>query len=364
MKYNYINTEKSICFPNIYDDDIDWFKKQVDPLNNAERNKVNDIYNKIINTTKTKIHIQLLRELLDFLIKTKKVSKVTKNVINESIRLITEEEKLMLCSLKNPKFTIKNYDIFMNFLKNGIHGFNINTELFNELHKNLNNKINKLKVMVKPKMEIYERGYLLERTLRLEKDTLDIINKILIDKDILNIAKKYYNCNFTLNGAILHRSTDEDEHCIQTLNDLIKDNPPIHKNCHIDPKLNVKCMIYLTDVGLNDGPFYYVQGSHLYKKDHIVKRNIAKSINVYNINNTPSKRMEFLCLPKDFQNSSNFGNYILNNSKNGLFLKKNLKPLTSDMGNLFLFDPDGIHMGGNTNGGERIAIQVILKPQI
>ena len=34
------------------------------------------------------------------------------------------------------------------------------------------------------------------------------------------------------------------------------------------------------------------------------------------------------------------------------------------MGNLFIFDPDGIHMGGNTNGGERMAIQVILKPQI
>ena len=31
---------------------------------------------------------------------------------------------------------------------------------------------------------------------------------------------KYYNCEFKLTSARLHRSTDEDEHCIQTLNDL------------------------------------------------------------------------------------------------------------------------------------------------
>jgi hypothetical protein len=364
MKYNYINIDKNICFPNIYDDDIEWFKKQPDPLNSVERQEVENIYNKIINTDNVKEHLKLLKSLLKYLSQTNKITKITHNVLNETINLVIEENKLKKISLKKSKFQVKDKNIFMNFLQNGIYGFNINNDLFIELTNNLNNKINKLKTMEKPKIEIYERGYLLERTLRLEKDSLDIINKILIDKDILNIAKKYYNCDFMLNGAILHRSTDEDEHCVQTLNDLVKENPPRHKNCHIDPKLNVKCMIYLTNVGLNDGPFYYVQGSHLYKKDHIIKRNIAKSINVYNINNTPSKRMEFLCLPKDFQNSSNFGNYILNNSKNGLFLKENLKPLTSEFGNLILFDPDGIHMGGNTNGGERIAIQVILKPQI
>ena len=252
----------------------------------------------------------------------------------------------------------------INFLKDGIYGFNIKQTLFNQLLLNLDSKIKELKEMEKPKMEIYERGYLLERTMRLKEDSLNIIHQILTDNDIFNISKKYYNCSFTLDGAVLHRSTDEDEHNIQTLNDLVKNNPPRHKNCHIDPKLNVKCMIYLTNVGINDGPFHYVKGSHLYKKDNIVLRNIAKANNVYNINNNPEKRKEFLCLPKKFQNSSNFGNYILNNSKNGLFLKDNLKPLTSEYGNLILFDPDGIHMGSGTNGGERIAIQVILKPQV
>ena len=364
MKYNFTNSKIGICFPNIYDDDISWFRNQPDPLTKNERNEVEKIYQDIINSNKLNKNIKSLHCLLNFLIKTDKISKVTKNVINDSIKLLKYETKLRILSKKKNNFEVKNNEIFDNFLKNGIYGFHIDNNLLKKLKLNLKSKINKLKVMEKPKMEIYERGYLLERTLGLGKDSLDIINEILIDKDIFNISRKYYNCNFILDSAILHRSTDEDEHCIQTLNDLIKNNPPRHKNCHIDPKLNIKCMIYLSDVGIDDGPFHYVKGSHLFKKNNIVKRNIAKSINVYNINNTPDKRIEFLCLPKDFQNSSNFGNYILNDSKNGLFLKDNLKPLTSDVGNLFIFDPDGIHMGGNTNGGERMAIQVILKPQI
>jgi hypothetical protein len=364
MKYKYINKDIGICFPNIYKDDIDWFRKQNDPLDLNERKHVENIYNCIINENNIDKQIILVKNLLEYLINTKKVTKVTKNVLNDTCKLLICEKKLINCSNKVNKNNSKDINIFNTFLKNGIYGFQIKQNLYDELLLNVDSKIKYLKVLKKPKMEIYERGYLLERTLKLEEDTLKIIHKILVDNDIFNIAKKYYNCKFSLDGAILHRSTDEDEHCIQTLNDLIKNNPPRHKNCHIDPKLNIKCMIYLSKVGHNDGAFHYVAGSHLYKKDNIVLRNIAKANNVYNINNNSNKRRDFLCLPKKFQNSSNFGNYILNDSKNGIYLKKKLLPLTSDFGNLILFDPDGIHMGGNTNGGERIAIQVILKPLI
>lgn len=364
MKYNYIDKNKGICFPKIYDDDICWFKNQKDPLTVKERNHVEKIYNSIITSNNIDENIIQLKQLLQYLLETNKVTKITKNVLNESIRLIVVEKKLKNFPTIKKNSLVKNEDIYGDFLKNGIYGFNIDKNLFNELKKNLESSILLLKKMPKPKMEIYERGYLLERTLMLKDESLKIINNILIDKDIFNIANRYYNCNFILKSATLHRSTDEDEHNIQTLNDLVKDKPPRHKNCHIDPELNVKCMIYLSNVEMKDGPFHYVKGSNLYHKDNIVLKNIAKANNVYNINNNFDKRREFLCLPKNFQNSSNFGNYILNDSKNGLFLKDNLKPFTSDMGNLFLFDPEGIHMGGNTNGGERIAIQVILKPQL
>ena len=219
--------------------------------------------------------------------------------------------------------------------------------------------------MKKQKMEIYERGYLMERTKKVNKIGLKIIHEIVKDLDLYSIMNKYYNCSFRLTSGILHRSTDEDEHCIQTLNDLVKDNPPRHKNLHIDPKLNIKCIIYLKEVNSNDGPFSYIKRSHLFSKTPMVEKNFAKAINVFNINNTPQKRFEFLSLPKDLQKSSNFGNYILNESKNGKYIKENLTPILSTSGNLILFEPDGIHLGGNCyNKGERIAIQVIFRPEI
>ena len=134
---------------------------------------------------------------------------------------------------------------------------------------------------------------------------------------------------------------------------------------HIDPKLDMKCIIYLKEVTNIDGPFSYIKGSHLFGKTSIIEKNFAKSVNVYNINNVKEKRFEFMSLPKDLQKSVNFWNYILNDSFNGKYIKNNLTPLTSDLGNIILFDPEGIHLGGNCyNGGERIAIQVILKPII
>ena len=214
-------------------------------------------------------------------------------------------------------------------------------------------------------MEVFERGYVMERTKVVNKKGLNIIDLIMKDLDIYSYIEKYYNCKFKLKSSRLHRSTDEDEHNIQTLNDLIKDNPPNHKNLHIDPKLDMKCIIYLKEVTNIDGPFSYIKGSHLFGKTSIIEKNFAKAVNVYNINNTKEKRFEFLSLPKDLQKSANFGNYILNDSFNGKYIKNNLTPLTSDLGNIILFDPEGIHLGGNCyNGGERIAIQVILKPSI
>ena len=168
-----------------------------------------------------------------------------------------------------------------------------------------------------------------------------------------------------MTSARLHRSTDEDQHSIQTLNDLIKNNPPRHKNLHIDPKLDMKCIIYLNEVYKDNGPFSYIKGSQLFSKTNIIEKNFAKAINVYNINNNKDKRLEFLSLPKDLQKSANFGNYILNESKNGKYIKSNLTPILSGSGNLIFFDPEGIHLGGNCyNNKERLAIQVIFKPLI
>ena len=365
MKYKFINTDLDICWPKIYDDDIDWFKNQDDLLSKNDRDEIEKIWNSIKNLKDEKVIFSNLNIIYNILNKYNHITKTTKNCFENCIQLYISEKKLIELSFKpnNYKIHEKNLGNFNSFLKNGILILNANEILYNKLLLHLDSDIEELKNKEKDKMEVFERGYLIERTKAVDKKGLEIIDLIMKDLDIYSYIKKYYNCEFKLTSGRLHRSTDKDEHNIQTLNDLIKDNPPNHKNLHIDPQLNIKCIIYLKDVTNIDGPFSYIKGSHLFGKTSRIVKNFAKAVNVYNINNTKEKRFEFISLPKDLQKSANFGNYILNNSINGKYIKNNLTALTSDMGNIILFDPEGIHLGGNCyNCGERIAIQVIFKP--
>ena len=117
MKYKFIKNDIGLCFPNIYEDDIDWFKKQKDPLDSNQRKMVESIYNKIINNDNIDKQIILTKELLNYLIKTKKVTKVTKNVLNETCKLLTNEKKLMNCSNKKNNTNTKDVNIFNKFFK-------------------------------------------------------------------------------------------------------------------------------------------------------------------------------------------------------------------------------------------------------
>ena len=49
----------------------------------------------------------------------------------------------------------------------------------------------------------------------------------------------------------------------------------------------------------------------------------------------------------------------------GPALESEIKLTAAEYGDLFLFDPDGIHRGGICEaGGERLALQVILRPTL
>ena len=364
MKYRLLDNNLEVCWPNIYDDDIDWFRNQKDILNEKDRLDVEKLWSKIKYSENRNDIFNTINDIFDILKKYKHITVVTFNCIKYFMKLYDIELKLRERSNKQTIYNIekehlKNFNVF---LKDGVLPLKVREDLYEKLYDNLKNKVEKLKNLPREEVRVLERGYTIERATGVDKEGLNIIDMIAKDLQIYSYIRTYYNCEFKLTGARLHCSTDEDQHCVQTLNDLVKDNPPRHKNLHIDPELNIKCIIYLKDVSQKDGPFSYIKGSHLFGKTSMLEKNFAKAINVYNINNTPEKRLEFLSLPKDLHKSANFGNYILNDSKNGKFIKNNLTPITSDLGNFILFDPDGIHLGGNCyEGGNRIAIQAIFK---
>jgi len=378
MKY-ILSKEKNSRMPLWPDlNEVEWFRNHEDPLSDSERNEVEKIWQEIKNSSDIDRISKGLLGIRDIIEKamdsypgmeaTKKSSstnfngRVTSNVIMNAISNIKQELSMRNLPEKNIVIRKENNNVFKSFLQYGVVQFNINPKLFKRLKSHLKTTIRELVDSKRDKMIVYNRGYIMERTRNIDATGMGIIKEILDDLGIQEMAEKYYNCKWSPSTARLHVSKSDDQHCLQTLNDLIKDNPPKHKNLHIDPKLDMKCIIYLNNVGVDDGPFSYIRGSHLWNSDNIIKRNIAKANNVYNINNTPEKRKQFLCLPREAQVSSNFGNYIPDTSEKAEFIKDNLNPLLSENGNLVFFDPEGIHLGGNTkNNGMRVAIQVVMK---
>ena len=106
--------------------------------------------------------------------------------------MLNNEFKLIKKSNEKNNFTTKDEKKFNEFLKNGILTFNIDNNLYKKLLNHLNDDILELKNMKKQKMEIYERGYLMERIKNVNKIGLKIIHEIAKDLDLYSIMNKYY----------------------------------------------------------------------------------------------------------------------------------------------------------------------------
>jgi hypothetical protein len=67
-------------------------------------------------------------------------------------------------------------------------------------------------------------------------------------------------------------------------------------------------------------------------------------------------------LPKQLRVTYNFGRLVLDNSALEKNLFDNLDIITSNKGNVIVFDPGGgIHYGGTVKKGRRIVLQVLMK---
>ena len=132
---------------------------------------------------------------------------------------------------------------------------------------------------------------------------------------------------------------------------------------HIDPKYSyIKAMIYLNPVKRGNGPFAYIPESHRWKFDD-VEMLFCKSNQLSNTLSTVEERASNAQLPLWARKNSYFSRQFKNNSGMSDHLYKKLKHFTSDESNFILFEPNfGWHRGTHVDTGERIALQVIMKP--
>lgn len=132
---------------------------------------------------------------------------------------------------------------------------------------------------------------------------------------------------------------------------------------HIDPKYSyIKTIIYLNEVKNNNGPFAYVPESHRWYFDE-VEMLFCKSNQLVNTLSNSSQRKSNASLPIWARKNSYFSRQLLDGAHTSETVYSKLKHFTTDETNFILFEPNhGWHRGTHVEDGERIALQVIMKP--
>ena len=132
---------------------------------------------------------------------------------------------------------------------------------------------------------------------------------------------------------------------------------------HIDPKYGyIKTIIYLSEVKKENGPFAYIPYSHRWKFDD-VEMLFCKSNQLSNTLSTVKDRFVNAGLPLWARKNAYFSRQFKDDDPMSEKVYSQLKHFTSDETNFILFEPNhGWHRGTHVEEGERIALQVIMKP--
>ena len=146
--------------------------------------------------------------------------------------------------------------------------------------------------------------------------------------------------------------------CNNLFTDLGLETPPT-VGMHIDSSTycTMKVVLYLNDVGPEQGPFGIIPTSHLWDQggiDRIRRRAYDRS---QMVSRAFGKRRDFACLPTELQVKAEFGGDLLPGAPDTEALLAAERVLTGARGQLNLFDPEAIHRGGHAQQGER---QVML----
>ena len=115
----------------------------------------------------------------------------------------------------------------------------------------------------------------------------------------------------------------------------------------------VKALIYLDDVGPDQGPFRYVEGSHCLMQpfEAAVRKTNDK------LRHTPT----ILCaLPPHFAQHANFGDYIDPAAPDAMRLLEDELAVCDGRSDLVLFDNNGVHRGGFVRDGHRYMLQCMF----
>lgn len=123
---------------------------------------------------------------------------------------------------------------------------------------------------------------------------------------------------------------------------------------------DIKVIIYMSDVGPDNGPFSYIIGSHRMvlplADDHVSEANDSNGLSGTGLAN----RRCFAALPAAWRQKGAFGNDVLDDTPLANAIQGGLWAISGKKGSIVMFDTKGVHRGGMVVHGERRVITCVL----
>ena len=199
---------------------------------------------------------------------------------------------------------------------------------------------------------------------RLQKAPKQLVREVkeqFAETGILQGATKYLSRgrNLKVSHVVIHVATPTDSNWKQFLYDC--DTVTRTTHLHIDPKEDVvKSMIYLNDIDRHSGAFSYIPYSNRWIHDPL-QEVFGRAITTGSYCHNKESRAPIFNLPSHLRVSYNFGRTLLDNDVQQQMLLDQDVYDESEQANCVVFDPAGMHRGGQCTTGNRIALQVIMK---
>ena len=175
----------------------------------------------------------------------------------------------------------------------------------------------------------------------------------------LDAASRYQGRSLDVTYLKLLINHAEDDWWRAPFADIGLGDPPAI-SMHVDHLWTTKAILYLSEVGADNGPFCYCLGSNHVQIGWLegAARRANDRIDLSSC--APESRRLFHALPRRLRRKAKFGNDIESDHPQLGRLLASERRFTSADGDLILFDDRGIHRGGMVQAGERCMLQIRL----
>ena len=183
-------------------------------------------------------------------------------------------------------------------------------------------------------------------------------SKAIREAGLVAAASDYFGADHAaLKSAAVMVNQPEQAWCNDVFRDGAIETPPT-VGFHIDSVslCVMKVVLYLDDVGPDQGPFGIVPASHLWEQGSVGRvRRRAFDRSPF-VSRARRQRQAFLSLPPELQLKAEFGSDMLPGAPETQDILRQEQVATGPGGQLNIFDPEAVHRGGHARAGERLVM--------